>query len=227
MRIGVFIASFLVPFLGPALGAVVKAALKIYNTIADIAAQLQLYGQLLQGKFKELGMSVGLGIVGSYIGMVEDAVVSGIQTSLLQGTNILQGAVQGFKEGFSRLSANLIGRSLKNMFIPCYGIYGGPGCPPDGAYNSATGEFDPDLPGVDDIDNNSFKQHDKAYRNRRRTPLSLRDADARLVRSLLANAPRVRLIDIAFGGRPASGSVYKFLALNYFTGSTVVRTARL
>lgn len=69
VRIGIFIASFLigipavVAFLGKAVTAAIKTGLDIYNAVADIASSLQLTGQLLQGKFKELGVRLGLGVV--------------------------------------------------------------------------------------------------------------------------------------------------------------------
>jgi hypothetical protein len=129
----------------------------------------------------------------------------------------------------SRLAANLgfgaIGRSLKDMFVPAYGLFGGPGNPPSNDDGRDLVE-DPDAPGVDGIDH-KFKGHDHEYRDPLKTPRSIRDADFNLVKGLLGASPRIRLIDIAFGGHPSSGSVYKFFALNFFTGSTVVRTARL
>jgi RHS repeat-associated protein len=233
VRIGVFIASFLVPFLGPVLGAVIKTVLKVYNTIADIAAQLQLYGELLQGKFKELGMNVVTGIIGSYIGMVEDAVVAGIQTGIKLGglnfSSVLGGASLGFRAGFKNLAQNLgfgkFGRRLKDMFIPAYGLFGGPGNPPSTPEGKAMVD-DPEIRGVDGIDD-EFKLHDQAYRDSMKTRRSIRDADFSLVARLMEVAPRVRLIDIAFGNRPAAGSVYKFFALNFFSGSTVVRSVDL
>jgi hypothetical protein len=82
------------------------------------------------------------------------------------------------------------------------------------------------VPGVDSIDY-QFKLHDQAYRDPARTPRSKRDADFNLVKGLLRVSPRVRLIDVAFGKRPAVGSIFKFFAVNFFTVSGAVRSAHL
>jgi RHS repeat-associated protein len=233
LRIGFFVASFIIPFVGPALAKVLSMAVKIYNAIADIGAQLQLYGQLLQGKFKELAVNIVTGFVGSYIAMIEDAVVAGIQLAIkldgLSFSSIVDGAKFGFKAGFGLVKTNLgfgsVGRALVDRFTPAYGLFGGscnPACNTDGEDMVN----DPDVPGVDSTDN-KYKLHDQKYRDPARTPRSMRDADFNLVKGLLGASPRVRLIDVAFGKRPAVGSIFKFFALNFFTVSGAVRSARL
>ena len=233
VRIGVFILGFIIPglqILSEALAHVVSTAINIYNYAADIASQLQLWGSLLQGQWKDFGAMIGLAIGGAALSSVIDPIVSGFQTALFNGDNVLKGAWQGLLDGYNNF-ADAFSRKLRDIFVPFYGLYGGPGNPPDEAFNAKKGKFDPDHPGVDNIDDD-FKVHDKDGRNlsnlKKRNLINshehktmARASDRQLVRSLLRSAPSVHLLDIAFsarsGGRPLIGSGYKFFALSYFS----------
>jgi RHS repeat-associated protein len=228
VRIGVFILSFLLPgiqLLSAALARVIAFGLKIYNYAADIASQLQLWGSALQGKWKEFGLSLAIGVAGAAVSEIIDPIVAGVQKALFDPkfdelADLFVGGWNGLKAGLKKFGENF-SRSLKDIFIPFYGVFGGPGNPKD-----EKEVYDPNVRGYDDTDE-LYKTHDQAYRDPFKTPKSIRDADFNLVKGLLISAPRVHLLDIAFagrfGGRPGIGSVYKFFALTYFTGSTVVR----
>jgi RHS repeat-associated protein len=223
VRIAVFIAGFILPGLGGLLYTVVDTALKIYNRVADFAAQLQLLGSLLQGKFKEFGISIAMGIIGGAIAQVEDAIITGVQDALFKGKyggNILAGAWHGLGEGLSKL-----GRTLRHAFdkfprnlIPFYGFF----CSPANVDKLGTAPVDP----ADDI----CRQHDDEYQ-RRGKGWSKSKADREFLKSLfyLPNAfghgfvPKIHLIDIAFGSRASVGSVYHFIAIPAFTGLVAYR----
>jgi hypothetical protein len=134
------------------------------------------------------------------------------------------------RDGFSRLGHNLT-RKLKDIFIPFYGIFGGPGNPPDKTWDKNTQQFEGQPPPFDDLDV-GFKAHDisnrvlgdlensgtiipQAHRIMRRA------SDRILIRHLLSHAPSIHLLDIAFsartGGRPMIGSGYKLFAVTGFS----------
>ena len=229
VRIGVFILGFILPGLHGLLAVIIEWTVRIYNFAADIAGQLQLWGALLEGHFKEFGIMIGLAIGGSALSEVIDPIVSGVQDALFKGKNLFSSVWKGMKDGFSRLSHNLT-RKLKDVFIPFYGIFGGPNNPPDETWNKDTEQFDAPPP-YDDMDT-GFKNHDTTARKlgiaekagsitheehlvRRRT------SDRVLLRHLLSHAPSLHLLDIAFsagtGGRPMIGSGYKLFAVTGFS----------
>ncbi|HJP91183.1 MAG TPA: RHS repeat-associated core domain-containing protein [Pyrinomonadaceae bacterium] len=241
VRIGVFILGFILPGLHGLLAAIVSWTVRIYNYVADIASQLQLWGALLEGHFKDFGAMIGLAIGGSALSEVIDPIVSGVQDALFNGKNLLDSVYKGLKDGYYRFADNL-SRKLKDIFIPFYGIFGGPGNPPDDTYDEKTRDFRPcpsDKPCVpdayDDIDTD-FRGHDVAGRQAgqdAKLPVGdpnrithevqharVRASDRRLVRGLLRHAPSIHLLDVAFsarsGGRPMIGSGYKFFALTFF-----------
>ncbi len=154
VRIGVLILGFLVPFLG-ALAKAIQLALKIYNIVADIAGQMQLYGMLLQGKFKQLGMALLSGIVGSFIATIENGIIEGLHNYIgdkefggqryidwgkFSFKDFAHGVWDGFKTGLSD-AANQLFRfrtepgkpaksfwsKLADILIPGYGHFCGPG----------------------------------------------------------------------------------------------------
>ena len=232
VRIGVFIAGFILPGLSGLLYKIVDIALKIYNKVADIVAQLQLYGQLLQGKFKEFGASIGLGIIGGAITQVEDGIIKGLQDALFRGKyggNIFAGAWHGFGEGLSKLGRTLR-HALDNFpknFVPFYGSY----CSSAATDSNAPGT------GVDGYDENVCRRHDIEYQ-RGLTPdevqqgLTINDIRFRADKAFLRHAilgfgdPKIHLFDIASGGRPSAGSVNKFFGIQVFSGFVVVRKLR-
>jgi RHS repeat-associated protein len=225
VRIGVFIASFLVPFLGPVLQKVIQTALNIYNRIADIVSQLQLAGQLLTGKFKELGISLGLGYVGSFIATIENGIIEGLQHAIgkvtVNGENFIDWKKFSFKKFFSGLWSGLktglkdavhqlwrsepgksFWKTLKDSVLPGYGHYCGPGI------GVGAGDTRDPVDGVDA----GCRTHDRHYNS----PDDKLAADLDLFHDLLVAVPRLHLTDIAFGGRPSIGSTFKFTALPLF-----------
>jgi hypothetical protein len=211
------------------LANVVSTAVNIYNYVADIASQLQLWGSLMQGNWKEFGASIGLAIGGAALSTFIDPIVSGFQTALFRGENVLKGAWQGLLDGYNNF-ADAFSRELKNIFIPFYGLYGGPGHPEKEAFDEKTGKFNPDHKGINAIDE-AYKEHDAIGRqlevlkknkviNSYEQKTMRRWSDRKLFRRLLRSAPTVHLLDIAFsgqfGGRPMIGSGSKFLSVPLF-----------
>jgi hypothetical protein len=213
----------------------IQFGLKLYNRIADIAGQLQLAGQLLQGKFKELGMALLSGYVGSFIATIESGIIQGLQQALgtvdVNGEKFIDwrnfsfkkffsGVWSGFKSGL-RGAVHQLWRSepgksfwktLKDSLVPGYGFFCGPGTGIGAGY---------DGPGVDTIDRSGTLAkpggcwgHDIRYND----GSDKLKADLMLARDLLTAVPRLYLTDIAFGGRPSIGSTYKFAALPVFGG---------
>ena len=243
VRIGVFILGFILPGLHGLLATIIEWTVRIYNYVADIASQLQLWGALLEGNFKDFGAMIGLAIGGAALSQVIDPIVSGIQDALFKGKNLLDSVYKGLVDGYNRFADNL-SRSIKDIFIPFYGIFGGPGNPSDAHYDETTQDFRPcasaDKPCVPDpydaIDGD-FRQHDLTGRQLSQAAkpdkngirkitgqqkhAGVRASDRRLVRGLLRHAPSVHLLDVAFsarsGGRPLIGSGYKLFALTFFS----------
>jgi hypothetical protein len=240
VRIGVLILGFLVPFLG-ALAKAIQLALKIYNIVADFAGQMQLYGMLLQGKFKQLGMALLSGYVGSLVATIENGIIEGLQNYIGKTTvngqsyidwskfsvkDFAHGVWEGFKTGLGDAANQLFRyrtesgapkksfwRKLKDAVVPGYGHYCGPGIGLGAAETR-----DP----VSDLDDRC-KGHDAD-----RPALGYKKADKILFESFLTlhSAPRLNFIDIAFGGRPSVGSSYKFGATSLFGGIVAFRKIR-
>jgi RHS repeat-associated protein len=232
VRIGVFLANFFLPGFSGVLYKIIDIALKIYNKVADIAAQLQLWGSLMQGNFKEFGKSIGLGIIGGAISQVEDHIITGVQDALFKGKyggNIFAGAWHGFGEGMSKL-----GRTLQHAFknfpknlIPFYGNY---------CSSAATGSNAPGT-GADGYDESVCRRHDIEYQ-RELTPeeyingVTINDIRYHADRGFLRHSifgfgdPKIHLFDIAIGGRPSAGSVNKFFGIQVFSAFVVLRKLR-
>jgi RHS repeat-associated protein len=220
VRIGVFALGFLMPgfqLLNATFAKVVAVGLKAYNIASDIASQIQFYAMLVQGKFKELGLSLGYGLIGNAISNLVDPIIEGVQGALFSPqfdelADLFVGGWKGLKSGWSKLG-NSFGQRALNLFIG-YGKYGGAGHPPDN---------DPltDIP-TDGIDE-EFRFHDIGYR----TGKSRLRKDIELAAKLLVSVPRLHASDIAFagryGGRIGSGSTYKFAATATFSGIAVSR----
>ncbi|CAN5217781.1 hypothetical protein BH20ACI2_BH20ACI2_05460 [soil metagenome] len=230
VRIGVMIASFLVPFLSPAIGAVIKAALKIYNIVADVASSLQLTGMLLQGKFKELGITLALGVASAAISAISDSIIQGVKASMTKGgkfslknfslKGVLNGAFKGLKSGLS----DVFGRGWESL-IPIYGKYCGPGYGDGGGGSKGTG-----IDGIDRL----CDAHDQKYdmsgpqsglSAETRNLLRL-DADENFFRGLFRAVSIVGVGDVVFGGRPSGGNVYRFIAIPSFGGLIAYRRTR-
>jgi RHS repeat-associated protein len=212
VRIGVFIAGFFLPGIGQlsqVLFKVIDTALKIYNEIADITGLLQMAGQVLQGKFKEFFIGVGMAFIGSMLATVEDGIIKGMQDGLFKkgyGGNFLEGAWRGFKNGLDKLGRQL--RALIEFKSPFYANFCGGG-------NVDADSVDP----VDNLDS-KCKGHDKGTdqlpgETREDFRKKVLAEDKKLLKSLLSfkSAPKIHMVDIAFGGRvggPSVGTVFKF-----------------
>src|ERR1700754_2027443 len=230
VRIGVFILGFILPGLHGLLATVVEWTVRIYNFAADIASQLQLWGALLVGHWRDFGAMIGLAIGGSALSQVIDPIVSGVQDALFKGKNLIDSVWKGLKDGYNRFADNL-SRQLKEIFIPFYGIYGGPGNPNDKKWDDDNHKFKDVPPPIDDMDT-GFMRHDIDGRmlgdlednnliNAHEHRVMCRLSDRALVRHLRSHAPMVHLLDVAFsarsGGRPLIGSGYKLFALTGFS----------
>jgi RHS repeat-associated protein len=226
VRLGIFIAGFFIgaPFLSHALSHILSMVVKIYNQIADVVSQLQLVGMALQGKIKDLAIAIGVGVVGSYIAMIEDSVIRSLQNAVFHGGNIFKAAWQGLNDGWGKVSYALFGRKAKDEGIAGYGNYGGPGIGNGGADdqgNLLNGDPVDSLDGfISEYDEDGnpvgwggFAGHDHGYQSPdMRDRL---DADKKLLKEMVTfkAVPKTRLVDLAFGSGPSVGSRYKFLAI--------------
>jgi RHS repeat-associated protein len=230
VRIGVLILGFLVPFLGP-IAKAIQLALKIYNGIADVVGQMQLYGMLLQGKFKQLGMAMLNGFIGSFIATIENGILGELQNYIgkvtLNGQDYIDwrkftfkdffnGMWHGLKTGLKDAANQLLryrhdpGKSksfwtkLKDALVPGYGHWCGPGIG-QGAGESRVG--------VNGVDEKACRPHDGRYNTPGYSRLS---ADFELFGNLLTHFPGIQISDLAFGSGPSIGTSYKFGALPLF-----------
>ena len=215
VRIGVFIASFLVglPGLGVALKHALQIGLKIYQTISNYASTLQLYGMLLQGKVREFGTSIGLGLLSAAIGTLEEGIKQGILGAIKRGNvslgSIWRGATSGFHKGWLKLRHNLFGRGIQSL-VPFYGNF----CSPGNVDSQST-------PAVSEVDG-LCKVHDEVYQGRGPAGVTRFQADLTLLSGMLsAHVTRTvtdRLLSIAFGQRVSAGETYRNLAIPAFFG---------
>jgi len=222
VRIAVFILGFILPglqALGSILYKIVDQALRIYNTLADIGALLQLAGSALQGHWKEFGLSIAVGIVGGAISQIEDALIKGIQDAVFHGGNVFKGAWKGLKTGWHKFWKTLkhaFEKFPKNL-IPWYGNF----CSP-------ANTLDPGSPNAVDIGDEICSGHDDVSNSRgtgKLKHMTKFESDKQFLRSLfyLPNAfqhrwvPKLHIIDIALGMRPSVGSTYHFMAIIGFS----------
>jgi RHS repeat-associated protein len=220
VRIGIFIAGFLVgipaivAFLGRTVTAIINTVLSIYNTLSNIASTLQLYGMLLQGKFKEFGRAVGAGLVAAALATIEDSIIEGVKSSIARRRrislrNIWIGVKQGFSTGLRKLGHNLLGRGLKSL-VPFYGNF----CSPGNVDSDST-------PAVDAVDE-LCKAHDKVYQGRGPAGVTRYEADKTLFVGLFVNAAKShltdRLVNLAFGTRISGGDIFRSIEIPVFGG---------
>ncbi|MGH9947878.1 MAG: RHS repeat-associated core domain-containing protein [Pyrinomonadaceae bacterium] len=227
VRLGVFILGFLVPFLAPAIGAVIKAALDIYNFVADIATSLQISGMLFQGKFKELGVTLAIGVVSAAISAIADSVIQGVKDSLTKNgkfsfknftwKGFFSGAIKGLKKGLS----SVFGRGWESL-IPIYGRY----CAP-GYGNGGNGANGIPIDGLDSL----CDRHDGVYNGTGGLPNNFKnafrlEADQVFFRGLFRAVTNIGFGDIIFSGRPSGGNVFRSIAIPAFGGMIVYRGTR-
>src|SRR5215208_4448667 len=217
VKIGITIASFLVgvpaiaAFLGRAVVAVINTALHIYDTVSNLASTLQLYGMLLQGKFKEFGKAVGAGLLAAALATIEDSVIQGVKDSVARRRrinlrNVWIGVKQGFSQALRKLSHNFFGRGL-GILIPFYGNY----CGPD---NGDPKDIQAPVDAIDKL----CQPHDAAYQGR--SGVTKYEADKTLFQGLLFATAKSHLIDravnLAFGTKISGGEIYRELAIPTF-----------
>jgi RHS repeat-associated protein len=232
VRLATIALDFIMPGFSGVLRKIIGTALKYYNVAADIAGELQLAGMMLQGQWKELGVTLGFGVIGSYVSVVIDNMRIGARSVIAYGqfdelADLFVGAAKGLKRGFANLRACLFGRGAQAL-IPCYGNYGGPGYGIE-PKTRVSNNGDP----VDGLDEYGFNDHDHKYDLTRETladnpdiQKGYYDGDKKLVKGMLLKAsysPRVRALDIALGTGPTIGSRYKFMATVAFLGVMVYR----
>jgi hypothetical protein len=175
---------------------------------------------LYQGKFKELAVNLGLGLVSSAISTIADRVMRGVQAALTKNGKFslknftFKGFFGGAWSGLKRGLHDVFGRGWKSL-IPVYGRY----CAP--SLGIGAGET---APGVDGIDN-LCEAHDIDYNTSKDNAFRL-DADKVLFKGLFSAISRVGIGDIVFGGRPSGGNAYRFQAITLFGGVIVFRTVR-
>jgi len=230
VRIGIFVASFLIGipaiagFLGKVVTAAIKTALDIYNTVADIAASLQLTGQLLQGKFKDLFVNLGIGLVSSAISTIADRIMRGVRDALTKNGKFslknftFKGFFGGVWSGLKSGLHDVFGRGWESL-IPIYGRYCAPG------HGWGPGERGSPISEIDA----GCKPHDFAYNESWRAldENAFRlEADRALLRDLFTSLSAVGVGDIVFGGRVSGGNAYRFIAIPVFGGLIVYRKRR-
>jgi RHS repeat-associated protein len=218
VRIGVFVLSFF----APGLGQIVQMALKIYQVVSDIVGQMQLYGMLLSGNFKEWGRALLRGYIGSFVATIENGILDEIRNGIAGGfvnghysfKDFTHSVWKGIKTGLSNAKNQLLRtrdkdgkkkswwKILKDMVVPGYGNYCGPGVGV-GAGNTASS-----VPATDGIDSACYS-HEYPDGSSNATRLGM---DKTLWRRLFISFPMTHLIDAAFGGRPGVGSTYKHIA---------------
>jgi len=236
VRIGVLILGFLVPFLG-ALAKAIQLALKIYNIVADIAGQMQLYGMLLQGKFKQLGMALLSGFVGSFIATIENGIIEGLHNYIgdkefggqhyidwgkFSFKDFFNGVWHGLKTGLRDAANQLLryrgqvkdkktglmrNKSFWEKFRDALVPGYGHWCGP--GIGQGAGET---RAGVNGVDEGACRPHDGLYNTPGQDKLG---ADFEMFGHLLIKFPTLQVTDLAFGG-PSIGSRYKFSALPFF-----------
>ena len=181
---------------------------------------MQLAGMLLQGKFRELGIALGLGVISSAISAITDSVLQSVKDSLTKNGKFslknfsLKGVFSGAWKGLKTGLHEAFGRGWKSL-IPIYGRYCGTGYP--------TGDIDDSLPGVDGLDNGVCLPHDKEYRKASATNSTKLTADRTFFKGLFNHATSLGFGDIIFNGRPLGGSVYRLVAIPSFGGLITYR----
>jgi RHS repeat-associated protein len=242
VRIGVFILEFILPGLGGVLETIVEWSLKIYDKIAEIVSFMQLGGMALQGKWREFGLSVAMGMVSAMLTMVTSQVQTQVQHSLWPKNgdpqaqdlwDIFQNAVQGLHDGLVNLR-DTIAHAFEDFprnLIPWYGNY---------CSSAATGSNAPGS-GINGADDGVCRPHDVKYQDngsitkgeQAKGIFTINDrrraADFSFFKRALfgLHSPSVTVFDIAFsgqhGGRPLVGGVYFFFAIPGIGGLGVLR----
>ncbi len=225
VRIVILIASAIVSFglttiasLGLILGtsiaiptwlSVASWILSAVSWAGKIATTLDLMGMLLQGKFKELGKTIGLAFIGALFAIVEDAVVNGTLDAWKNGENLLSGAWKGFKKGLKYVK-EVLTRKYKDLFIAVYGFFCGPG------YGSDTSAGKKDNASPVDTRDAACKRHDELLRDQKalraagRSHKTTTYFDLKLIKEMALGTSRPRIMDIAFGSGNRIGDVYGF-----------------
>lgn len=234
VRIGFFVLDFILPGLGGVIGQIAKWSLAIYNKASDIVGLMQLTGMVLQGKFKEIGISLAMAAAMAPLTALTAGIKNGMQNALFKNhhggyadvLSILKTAWSGFKEGFKagwkQLKDGFSRRGLKAL-IPFYGNWCGPGY---GENN------DPNMPGINEFDNSGCKPHDgdmitskdpNKFIGKPGARLWFRiKADFRLIGRSIIYGTNVHAVDIVFGGKTGLGANYKFMLIPSFLFGRII-----
>jgi RHS repeat-associated protein len=146
VKIATLVASALLLLgVGGILKTILQVVLKVQSIASNAAAQLQLWGLAFQGKFKELGTIIGRSLLFAPLATIEGAIRVGAKEGWQNGTGFLgqirgalRGAWSGFIQGLKKVYRTVTpwnrrhpggspGTGFKNLLIPAFGIFCGPG----------------------------------------------------------------------------------------------------
>lgn len=158
------------PMLTGKAAKVASTAVSIYNKVKNVVGYLSVASEVLQGRFKELG----LGLIGSLPAILEDSVMQGIKDSFHNfkfsvsqfGQSVKDafkrfghGLAEGFKTGIKRLKI-VITRDPLILLTPVYGFKCGAGYGQDTAGHDTINRY---VDGVDEFDDAVCGTHDYQY----------------------------------------------------------------
>ncbi|MER3632500.1 MAG: hypothetical protein C4325_10355 [Blastocatellia bacterium] len=201
VRIGLTILQAVVSF-GLGVFGALKIILSAVSVASFAATALQVGGLFLQGRIGTLIRVIGLMIIGTLIGIVEDTIVNRVLDAR-SFSDFFRKAWQGFKDGLDYVK-EAFKRGWETL-IPALGFncgpgWGHPGERPAGNLDKICRKHDEDSENTDLIQDAKSRYTAKIK------------ADRLLVRRSLVSSTRTHLIDLAIGGRPGTaGEVYRSL----------------
>ncbi len=239
VRLGFFVLDFILPGLGGLALQIAKWSLKIYERVSDIVGMMQLAGMAMQGKFKELGISLAVAAAIAPLTALASGIKEGMKNAIFTdhhggypdlasffGT-AWKGFKNGFKDGWKQFKDGFSRKGLEAL-IPFYGNYCGPGYPSGG---------DQGLSGINGFDEGGCRPHDNdmayskssAFKDKPGSRLWFRiKADFRLIGRTFVYGTNVHAVDLAFGGRAGLGASYKFILIpSFLFGRIVPMTGQL
>jgi len=238
VRLGFLVLDFILPRVGGLAHSIINIALKIYNTASDLVGMAQLAGMAMQGKFKELAISLVVAAATAPLTAIAAGIKKGLQDAIFTNHHggypdlasffgtAWKGFKQGLHDGWMQFKKGFDRKGLA-AFIPFYGNWCGPQYPGDGV--------DPDLGslGINDFDENGCRAHDKwMFDNKRHLNghggiWDKIKGDFALIGHTFTNGSSVHAIDIGFSGRAGLGASYKFMLVPVFGGRIAVETGQL
>lgn len=175
-------------------------ALTAVSYASKLGTVLEIAGLLLQGKIKQFAKIVGMAFVGALVGVIEDSVRNGFIEGLKRG-NPFGGAWSGFKKGLGYLKEAFT-RNWKDLLIPIYGFFCGPGW----GIDSSSGIEMPT-----DGQDKACMKHDKESlisRQKNYDKLGRDWVDLKLIGRSIVSSTRARLVDRIFGSGYKIGDIY-------------------